>query len=101
MESKFTGKVWGRIWRSVVFSLLSAVTLGIATPWVTCMWQRWYKKHTYVNGLQLSFDGTGWQLLGNSLLWSLLTFITLGIYGMWVPVQYHNWIAKHTHFAQK
>ena len=99
MESKFTGKAWSEIGMRIVTSTIAVCTLFIGAPWCHCMWLKWYKEHTYVNGCQLSFDGTGWQLLGNSLKWALLTLITVGIYGFWVPIKYEQWVVKHTHFA--
>ena len=99
MESKFTGGLWGLIWRRVVYTLLGIITLGIATPWIICKWQRWYAENTYIDGYQLEFDGTGWQLLGREILWGFLTVITLTVYAWWVPIKYQQWLTKHTHFA--
>ena len=79
--------------------LLSAITLGIAAPWATCMIYRWQAKHTLVEGQRLHFDGKGHQLLGHYLLWGLLILITFGIYTIFLPVQVRKWHVKHLSFA--
>ncbi len=98
-ESKFTGGLLGLIGINLLTGLLSALTLGIAYPWLLCMKQRWIAKHTYIDGHQLVFDGTGGQLFGNYLLWILLTIVTLGIYSFWLEIKMKQWLVKHTHMA--
>ena len=97
MESKFTGGLLGLIGIGILCGLLCIVTLGIGVPWAVCISERWYAKHTHIDGYQLEFDGTGAQLLGNYIKWVLLTIITLGIYGFWLGIKMKQWVVKHTH----
>lgn len=99
-QSVFTGGMLGYIGICLATALLSAITLGLAYPWLMCWKESWYAEHTYINGKQLAFNGTGVQLFGRCLLWLLLTILTIGIYGLWVPIKMHQWIISHTHFVE-
>ena len=101
MDSKFTGGLLGLIGISILMALLSAVTLGIGLPWALCMKQRWYTKHTHIDGMQLVFDGTGGQLFGKYIIWVLLTLITIGIFSLWIPLKMQAWITEHTHHVNR
>ena len=98
-ESKFTGGLVGMIGIGILQGLLITFTLGFGAPWAICMAERWYAKHTYIDGKQLVFDGTGGQLFGNYIKWFLLTVITFGIYGFWLNIKMKQWVTKHTHHA--
>lgn len=98
-ESVFTGSMFGLLGIDLATIFLSALTFGLAYPWLLCWRESWYAEHTYINGKQLYFDGTGGQWFGRWLLWALLTIITLGIYGLWVPIKIEQWRVKHTHFV--
>lgn len=100
MESKFDGGLLGLIGTSLLMGLLCLITLGIGTPWAVCIYQRWFARHTTIDGKRLTFDGTGGQLFGNYIKWFLLTLITLGIYGFWLSIKMQQWVTKHTHFAK-
>lgn len=84
-------------WR-LLGALVTAITLGLCTPWAMCMIYRWEAKHTVINGHRLIFDGSAWQLFGQFLKWVLLTIITFGIYSLWVPIKFRKWKTEHTHF---
>lgn len=98
-ESVFTGSVLGLLGIDLATAFLSAITLGIAYPWLLCWKQSWYAEHTFINGRQLHFDGTGGQLFGKWLLWVLLTIVTLGIYSLWLPIKIEQWRVKHLHMV--
>ena len=98
-KSVFTGGLLGLIGVSLWQGIVTALTLGIGTPWAVCFKERWIAKHTYIDGRQLVFDGTGGQLFGNYIKWFLLTIVTLGIYGFWLSIKMKQWLIKHTHFA--
>ena len=100
MESKFTGGLLGLIGIGILQGLLIFFTLGLGAPWAICIAQRWYAKHTIIDGNQLVFDGTGGQLFGNYIKWFLLTLVTLGIYGFWLNIKMQQWVTKHTHIAK-
>ncbi|MBQ8749554.1 MAG: DUF898 family protein [Clostridia bacterium] len=95
-ESKFDGLLIQLIGVGIGSTLLSIVTLGIGTFWAHCWVQRWYTKHTIVDGQRLGFNGTGGQFLGNCIKWVLLTIITFGIYSFWLAVRIEGWTVKHT-----
>lgn len=97
MESKFTGGLDGLIGINIALFLISLITLGIGLPWALCMKERWYAKHTVIDGKQLTFDGTGGQLFGNYIKWFLLSIITLGIYSFWLSIKMKKWVVSHTH----
>lgn len=97
MQSKFTGGLFGQIGIGLLCFLVMFVTLGLGVPWATCITQRWYAKHTYIDGQQLRFDGNAWQLFGNYIKWFLLTIITLGIYSFWLNIKLKQWVVSHTH----
>ena len=98
-RSEFTGGLLGLIGISILEALICMLTFGIALPWAICIRERWYAKHTIIDGKQLVFDGTGAQLFGNYIKWFLLTLITFGIYGFWVSIKMKAWVVSHTHIA--
>ena len=97
-KSYFDGGYWAYIGYSILVGFVSVITLGIALPWMLCLFQRWKAKHTVVCGKRMYFDGTGLQLIGNYLLWGFLSVITLGIYGLWFSINLQKWVTKHTHY---
>ena len=97
MESKFTGGLLGMIGIGILQSIIIIFTLGLGTPWAICLKEKWYVKHTIIDGKKLTFDGNGAQLFGNYIKWFLLTIITLGIYSFWVSIKMKQWVTKHTH----
>lgn len=97
MESKFTGGLLGMIGIGILQWLIITFSFGIAAPWAICVKERWYIKHTVIDGHRLVFDGTGAQLFGNYIKWFLLTIITLGIYSFWLNIKMKQWLTKHTH----
>lgn len=99
MESKFTGGLLGMIGIGILQGIIILFTLGIGAPWAICMRERWYVKHTVLDGKRLTFDGNGGQLFGNYIKWFLLSIITLGIYSLWLSIKMKQWVTKHTHIA--
>ncbi len=99
MDSKFDGGLLGLIGIIILQFLLIVVTLTIGTPWAVCMKERWFARHTVVDGKQLYFDGTGGQLFGKYILWLFLTIITVGIFGLWLGIKMKKWVVKHTHMV--
>ena len=99
MQSKFTGGLLGMIGIAILQAVISFITFGFGVPWAICIKERWYAKHTVIDGRKLTFDGTGAQLFGNYIKWFLLTIITFGIYSFWLSIKMKQWVTKHTHFA--
>ena len=97
MESKFTGGLLGLIGINILVFIICLFTICIGMPWAICLRERWYAKHTIIDGEQLQFDGKGIQLIGNYIKWFLLTIITLGIYSFWLNIKMKKWVVSHTH----
>lgn len=97
MESKFDGGLLGLIGVNIVVFFVTLITLGLATPWMTCFKEKWFVRHTVIDGVRLTFDGNGLQLFGSYIKWFLLTIITFGIYGFWLNINMKKWVTKHTH----
>lgn len=97
-NSEFDGGVLELIGINIVAFLISALTLGIATPWAVTLKHSWIKKHTIINGRRLKFTGTGGSLFFNYIKWWFLTVITLGIYGFWLEIKMEEWKAENTTF---
>jgi uncharacterized membrane protein YjgN (DUF898 family) len=95
-NSEFDGSGIELLGYVVLGALLSAITCGIATPWVICMIYKWRIGHTVINGRRFTFDGSGASLLGHWILWEILTIITCGIYGFFTYVAVRKWELKHT-----
>lgn len=81
---------------TILTGLVSAVTCGIAAPWMICMVYKWRMQHTVINGRRLTFTGIGTALFGHWILWEILTIVTCGIYGFFVPVALRKWQLKNT-----
>lgn len=96
--SYFDGGYFAYIGYSLLVVFVSAISFGIALPWMLCLFQRWKTKHTVICGKRMCFDGTGIQLIGKYLLWSFLSIITLGVYSLWLTININKWVSKHTHF---
>ena len=87
-------------WRLLAF-LISAITLGIATPWAMCMLYAYQINHTVYNGKRLRFEGTGGDLFVNIFKWVFFTIITLGIYLFFVPVRKAKWVISNIHYEDE
>ena len=98
-ESKFDGSIWGLFGTKWVANFVTIITLGLGAAWAHCYKQRWYTKHTIIDGHKLMFDGKGMQYFGKCILWALLSVITLGIFLIWRAVKEMKWTTSHTHLA--
>ena len=70
----------------IVNQILTALTLGIYTPWALCRMATFMYENTEVNGQRgrLTFTGDGATLLGTYIIGAILTSCTFGIYGAWL-----------------
>lgn len=96
-KSKFDGTGLQLFGYQILLVLVSAVTCGIAAPWMICKIYKWKTEHTIINGKRLTFTGTGASLIGHWILWEILTVITCGIYGFFVHVSLRKWELSHTY----
>lgn len=95
-NSYFDGNGAELLGYTILIGIVSALTCGIATPWMLCMLYKWRIGHTVINGKRLTFTGTGASLIGHWILWEILTIITCGIYGFFSYVALCKWEASHT-----
>ncbi len=95
-ESYFDGSGLELLGYNLLLVLVSAVTCGIAAPWMICKVYNWRLSHTVINGKRLSFNGDGASLLGHWILWEILSVITCGIYGLFVQLKLRRWELEHT-----
>ncbi len=100
-RSTFEGTVLEFIGYSILSWLLGVFTLGLATPWIVCMFKRWEASKTIIDGKRLVFVGTGGSLFGQFIKWWFFTIITFGIYGFWVYNAMKRWEIERTHFEDE
>ena len=100
MKSEFRGKVFEYVGLRIVTILLSIVTLGIAAPWIICMFENWIAENSVSAGNRFSFDGKGSSLVLRWLKWLLLLILTLGFYAFWLEIDYQQWRLEHTHIIE-
>lgn len=71
-----TGSGWSYAWRSFLWALLVAVTLGLALPWREAALERFKMRHSHYGDLPGRFDGTGWEFFKRGWgLWLIALFI--------------------------
>lgn len=103
MENKtnnyyFDGNVLEFILLRLAMIFLSAITLGIATPWCIVEYLKWQYSHTVLNGKRLKFKGTGFDLFLKAILWIFLLIITFGLYIFFITVSYKKWEIENLEF---
>lgn len=98
-NSRFTGGLLGLIGTNILAFAIIVFTFGICFPWAVCIREKWYAKHTYIEGKQLEFTGSAIELFGQYIKWFLLTIITLGIYSFWLNIKMKAWVVSKTRFA--
>jgi uncharacterized membrane protein YjgN (DUF898 family) len=82
-----TGSGWNYAWRAALWSLLVAVTFGIALPWRHAALERFKMRHTAYGDLRGRFDGTGWTLFKRGWwLWLLVVLIVVAIPGVAIAI---------------
>ena len=103
-NSRFDGTTLQRFgWKLLCgflgFFPISLITLGFSGCLAKILWQRFYTKHTVLDGRRLSFEGKVGALFVQNLKHAFLTVITLTIYRFFAPFDRTSWIAKKTHIA--
>ena len=98
-SSAFCGVTMDYIRVVILQTILLIVTLGLAMPWVICMWGKWFFDNMVIDGKQVVFEGRGKKLFWYYLGWCILSIITLGVWGYWMAVRILKWEAEYTRFA--
>ena len=86
---RYTGTGLGILWRVILGTLLTIITLGLYYPWLMNGLVKYACSHVEVNDPQggtqpnIRFTGSGLGLLLRFIAWYLLTYLTLGIFGPW------------------
>lgn len=96
--SEFDGKWYQLLGVTLVHNFVVALTLSFGMYWAHCYVERWYAKHTVIDGVRQIFTGTGLQYFGKCFLWTFLSVITLGIYSLWRAIKAKKWTVRHTVF---
>ena len=99
-NSYFDGSVIEFVGWGILFVLIVGFSLGLATPWAVCWFNKWKMSHTVVEGRRLQFNGSGGSLFGHFILWWFLSIITLGIYSFWLFVAMEKWKVKNISFEK-
>lgn len=95
-ESYFDGNAIQLFGVKLLTRFVTVITLSFGMYWAHCYKERWYCKHTVIDGDHLLFDGKAVQYFGKRLLWSFLTVVTFGIYSFWLAVKSKKWTVSHT-----
>lgn len=103
-QSRFDGNLlqwfgWRLLTGFLGFIVIEIITLGFSKYLSVCLWQKFYAKHTAIDGKRLSFNGRVLQLWGKKIVFNILFVITLTIYKFFAPFSLKGWEAKHTHVA--
>ena len=65
-----TGSAWIYVLLIAFWTVVGALTLGLAYPWARASLERYKMRHSYYGDLQASFEGSGWELFKRGfLLW--------------------------------
>ena len=94
------GSGWAYALRASAWTLLAAVTLGLAWPWRAAALERYKMRHSWYGDLQGRFDGSGWEFFRRIWwLWllsplALLVFPALPfLYAHYKAVEWRWWIS--------
>lgn len=90
-ESTFLGSNWGLIWRSIIVSFVSTLTLFIAFPWLMAWYYKWYYENIVIDNRYIIFTGKGKNMLFY-YVFLLLMFLTLGIASFFM----YAWLQRKT-----
>ncbi len=96
--SDWDGSVLDTFVNSLIASLITSISCGIALPWAVCYIMKFIISHAVIDGRRLRFDGTGGDLFAQYIKWWLLCIITCGIYGFWVAPRLYKWVASNIHY---
>jgi uncharacterized membrane protein YjgN (DUF898 family) len=90
-----TGSAWRYAIRSILWWVMTLVTLGLAYPWAQANLERYKMRHTHYGNLSGSFAGSGTRLFFRGfLLW--LVVIGPFVAGVVVAIATIDWMALAT-----
>ncbi|MDE6275868.1 MAG: DUF898 domain-containing protein [Clostridia bacterium] len=92
---------FGLWFRFFVVGLVSACTVGLATPWMIVWIVGYICNNTTVDGKSIEYTCTGGKLFVEQIKVCLLTIITVGIYSFWVPARVLKFHIKYIHISEE
>ena len=98
---RYNGSGFGILGHVIIGSILTAITLGIYTPWYITSLIRYVCENVVGEGTQgasdvtVVFNGSGADLLGRYLGWWVLLIITLGLYTPWMINGFYRYIVEN------
>lgn len=100
-DSYFDGKMLDLLGLKILEIFITALTLGLAAPWVACVVYNYKFSHTIYNGKRLKFEGKAEDLFLNMFRWFFFTLITCGIYALVIPAKRTSWVVSNLHFEDE
>lgn len=79
----YRGDLQALVRECVVGGLLTLVTFGIYSFWLTCKIRQYVIGHIRFGNIQFEWRGRGGELFGITIAGYLLTILSLGIYSFW------------------
>ncbi|PKA03821.1 DUF898 family protein, partial [Leptospira ellisii] len=95
---RFTGTVTELVKIFVPGAFLSAITLGIYSPWFVNKLDRFFTEHTHLGDADFRYEGQGKELFKIYLKGILLMIPTVGIYSFWFGANLHNYYWNRSKF---
>jgi uncharacterized membrane protein YjgN (DUF898 family) len=96
----YRGKLRELYWLMWKGLFLSAITLGIYTPWFTVSLRKYIINHIRAGDVKLTYDGTGWELFVIAVKGVIFSFLTLGIYMFWYLKNTYHFYVNHVVLIQ-
>lgn len=90
------GSPWAYARTFIVGSLLTVLTLGIYSPWLSVKLRGMMTNNTRFGSAELSYDGNGRELFGIWWKGVLLTIVTFGIAWFWLQANMQRYHFAHT-----
>ncbi len=69
------GSAWVYVLLIAFWTVVGALTLGLAYPWARASLERYKMRHTYYGDLQARFEGSGWELFKRGFLLWLIVWV--------------------------
>ncbi len=76
-----SGSGWAYAWRSILWGLLTSLTLWLAYPWMRASLERYKMNNTWYGDQQGAFSGTGGQLFWKTLPVWLVSIVLIFAFG--------------------
>lgn len=95
IKSVYKAKIIKNFFNKIFIKIVTAVTLGLAFPYIKLKTYGYETDFTTLDGYKLTF--TRPRIFKTWVKWLLLSIITIGIYGLFVFKKFKDLEAKNTH----